>query len=363
MKLRHFAYTLPLAAILASCGDSKKEKETGSTAAITVSIAKAGIIADNNLLQVSGQLVANQSAAISTRIMGYITQMPVKIGDNVKAGQLLFAVKSTDIQAKDGQVAASIAQAEAALVNAKKDYDRFVILRQQNSATDKELENVTLQYRAAQAQVQAAHQMRNEVNANLAYANVTAPFSGTITQKMMEAGSMASPGMPVLMLESSGTLQANILLTDEQVALVHKGLEVTVLATPNDASKNNITVQGKIAEISQSSVGTGGQYLAKIDLRSHEGLLSGMYVHVEIPVNGKNITTAGPVRIPVQSLVKQGDLTGVYTIAAGNKALLRWLRTGAVNNGQVEVLAGLSNGETYISDSDSRLYNGATVKY
>jgi len=363
MKLRKFIYALPLTAILTSCGGSNKEKETGPTTAITVSIAKAGISVDNNLMDVSGQLVASQSAAISTRIMGYITQLPVKIGDNVKAGQLLFAVKSTDIQAKDGQVAAAIAQAEAALANAKKDYERFVVLRQQNSATDKELENVTLQYRAMQAQVQAAHQMRNEVNANLAYANVTAPFSGTITQKLMEAGSLASPGMPVLMLESSGALQANIMLTDEQVQLVRKGMSVTVQATVSDAAQSTKTVAGKIVEISQSSVGTGGQYLVKIDLSSHEGLLSGMYIHVQIPVNGKNIHTEGPIRIPVQSLVKQGDLTGVYTIVADNKALLRWLRTGAVSNGQIEVLSGLSNGETYISQSNSRLYNGATVKY
>lgn len=359
MQLKNILYLIPAGMLLASCGGGNNHNEIASSAPVQVTIAQATRSADGSGIYISGQLASVHSAAISTRMMGYITRMNVKIGDNVRAGQLLFSIKASDIQAKDAQVAANIVAADAALANAKKDYERFKILHQQNSATDKELENVTLQYKAAEAQAQASRQMRNEVNASMDYANVAAPFSGTITQKMMDAGSLASPGMPVLMLESAGALQAIATVTEEQIKYIRSGMNVTIAV---DADGK--TTGGTISQISRSSVGTGGQYLIKINLDNSKDLLSGMYVHIRIPVdaNAGNIVSE-VVRIPEESLVKQGDLTGVYTIGANNTATLRWLRIGKAAGGQVEILSGLAAGEKYISRADSRLWNGANIKF
>jgi RND family efflux transporter MFP subunit len=253
---------------------------------------------------------------------------------------------------------ANIAAADAALANAKKDMERFKILHAQNSATDKELENVTLQYKAALAQSDAAHQMRSEVNANMTYADVTAPFNGTVTQKMMDAGSLASPGMPILMLESAGALQATASVTEDRIKYIHPGMHVNITS---DADSK--TINGTVAEISRSSVATGGQYLIKINPANSEGLLAGMYVHISIPVAINNDIRDATVRVPLSSLITQGDLTGVYTISSNNKALLRWLRTGRTNGSEIEVLSGLATGEKYIKESNGRLWNGAAVQY
>lgn len=357
--MKHIKYLFPILA-LAACGSSDDDHTAvvkDTAAALHVTIAQAGNTSTGSNINISGQLVSEHSAAISTRMMGYITKMNVNIGDNVHSGQLLFSVKSTDIQAKGGQVSANIAAADAALANAQKDYERFKTLHAQNSATDKELENMALQYKAAAAQAQAARQMRNEVNANMPYANVTAPFSGTVTQKMMDAGGLASPGMPVLMLESSGALQATASVTENQIRYVHQGMRVTV---STDADGKNIA--GTVAQISRSSIATGGQYLIKINLDNSQGLLSGMYVHINIPVSGTvAVGESATVTIPQESLVTQGELVGVYTVSEDKKALLRWLRTGSNAKGQVEVLSGLSNGEKYISKADSRLWNGVRI--
>ncbi|MCC6286362.1 MAG: efflux RND transporter periplasmic adaptor subunit [Chitinophagaceae bacterium] len=361
MNLKNIFFLIPAIGMFFSCGSKENNKVAinNNSEAIAVKVAKAGQSANGAMISVSGQLASEHSAAVSTRMMGYITKMNVKIGDNVRAGQLLFSVQSADIQAKSGQVSANIAAADAALANAKKDYERFKILHQQNSATDKELENMALQYKAAESQAQAAKQMRNEVNANMAYANVTAPFSGTITQKLMDAGNLASPGMPVVMLESTGALQAVATVTEEQIKYIRNG--IAVLLTTDAGSK---TVTGTISQVSRSSVGTGGQYLVKINLASEKDLLSGMYVHINIPVNdNSNSNISQNVWIPEESLVKQGDLTGIYTIGDKNTAILRWLRIGKSSGAQVEVLSGLAVGEAYISSATSRLWNGATVKF
>ena len=65
--------------------------------------------------------------------------------------------------------------------------------------------------------------------------------------------------------------------------------------------------------------------------------------------------------MPKSALVKQGQLTGVYTIGNGNVALLRWLRIGKTFGDQVEVLSGLSKDEQFIISAEGKLYNGAKV--
>jgi len=347
--------------ILLSCG-TKGNQRAGEQVigeAVPVTVVKAALSEGGEAISISGQLVSERSAAISTRIMGYITKISVEIGDNVRTGQTLFSVQSADIQAKGGQVSASIAAADAALANAKRDYERFKILHQQNSATDKELENMTLQYEAAEAQAQAARQMRNEINANMAYANVTAPFNGVITQKLMDAGNLASPGMPVLMMEGNGSLQAAATVTENQIRHIRSGMRVSVTADVDGKA-----VDGIIGQVSGSSVATGGKYLIKVNLQNTNGLLSGMYVHILIPVGGDaGSSVQGSVWIPKESLVQQGDLVGIYTVGANNTATLRWLRTGRSTDSKIEVLSGLAAGEEYIGSADSRLWNGAKIEF
>jgi RND family efflux transporter MFP subunit len=359
MQLKNILYILPVAALFTACGSSPANTilEKDTTAPVPVTLAVAGASADNALVEMSGQMVSSHAAAISTRMMGYITKMNVGIGDNVHAGQLLFSIQSTDIKAKDAQVAANIAAADAALANAKKDLERFKILHAQNSATDRELENVTLQYKATLAQSDATHQMRSEVNANMAYADVKAPFNGTVTQKMMDAGSLASPGMPILMLESAGALQATASVTEDRIKYIHLGMHVNITSDADG------TIDGTVSEISRSSVATGGQYLIKINPTNSEGFLAGMYIRISIPVTTNNDITNEVIRIPLSSLVTQGDLTGVYTISNKNKALLRWLRTGRTTGSEIEVLSGLATGEKYIKEANGRIWNGAAVKY
>lgn len=345
--------------LFASCSSNDTEQHAFSSEPVMVTLANATGNGNSNTIAASGQVEAVQSAMISTRMMGVITNINVNIGDHVTKGQVLFTIHAADIQAKGGQVAASIAQAEAALANAKKDFDRFTALYKQNSATAKELDNVTLQYKAAQAQLDAARQMRNEVNANMEYARVTAPFSGVITQKMMDAGNMASPGMPVLAMEQPGDLQVTTTVSETEIGNIQTGNIATIHVSA--AGKD---IQGKVARISRSSVTSGGQYVVKLSIAQADAkdVLSGMYATVNfqsvLPAPGNS----GEITVPAKALVHQNELTGIYTVSSANTALLRWVRTGKTYGDRVAILSGLDATEQFITQADSRLYNGAPVK-
>ena len=208
--------------------------------------------------------------------MGFITSIKVKAGDQVKKGQLLATISNADIQAKKAQAQAMVSEAEAALKDAQKDYERFAELYKQNSASSKEFENATLHYNSIKAKAEAAQQMQNEAEAMLAYTNLTAPFSGIITQKNIDAGSMANPGMPILMMEQAGNYQVKASVSESDIANVKEGADAEVVI-----KSTGKVIKGKVTEVSPSSQFSGGQYMIKVNIPEQEkaGLYSGMYVN------------------------------------------------------------------------------------
>lgn len=358
---RYIYSTLILGAItLQSCSSDQEKSAVNTDAPVSVTVHKSATASNGAFITASGRLVAKNSVNISTRMMGYITSMKAEVGQNVQAGQLLVSINATDIQAKGGQASAQISQAQANYNLAKKDYERFQNLYKSQSASQKELDDMRARYEMASAGLQAAQQMKNEVNAQYRYTNVTAPISGTITAKFAEQGDMASPGMPLLTIESPSSLQAQVLVSEQNITMISNGMPVDVTL-----KSMNRTVSGTVSEISKSATNTGGQYMVKINIHNASDLLPGMFVNVQFPfkTSGKiNQDFNETMMIPTTALVENGQLTGVYVVSSQNTAVLRWIRIGKTLGDQVEVLSGLKSKETYIVSSTGKLYNGAKVQ-
>jgi RND family efflux transporter MFP subunit len=346
---------------LSACSSDKKGSAIGNTdSPVLVTVASpsdAGPMGIN----LSGQIEASQISNISTRVMGYITSIKVKVGDPVNKGQLLASISNQDIIAKRAQVDAMITEAQAAVNSAQKDFERFTILYKQQSATAKELDNVTLQYESAKSRLEGAKQMRNEINASLGYTSLTAPFSGIVTQKYADAGSMANPGMPLLTIEQSGSYQVSASVPENIIAAIHQGAEAMVTIKSLDK-----TIKGNVTQINPSSAFTGGQYIIKVSISTADkkGLYAGMYATVSIPAKTVNPATVSStaVLVPVTSIEHQDQLTGLYTIASNNTALLRWVRLGKTFGDKVEVLSGLEKNEQFVVSAAGKLYNGIPIK-
>jgi RND family efflux transporter MFP subunit len=352
---------LSLSAILfISCGKDKKEL-TNTEAPIVVKVS--GISADNQseFVTASGKIEAENSANVSTRMMGYVTKINVKVGQKVNAGQLLVSINNTDLQAKKAQVDASILQATAGYNNAKKDYERFVALFAQQSASQKELDDMTSRYEMAKASLEGAKQMRNEVMAQFNYSNITAPFSGVVTNTFVKEGDMANPGMPLVSIEGTNQMQVTAMVSESDITAIQNGMKAKVLV-----KSTNEEFSGTVTEVSSSAKNTGGQYLVKLNLsKIDKKVLAGMFVNVQFPILNKTKETTNStdkVVVPESALVHQGQLTGIYTIGNENTAILRWLRIGKSFGNQVEVLSGLNSNEQYIVSAEGKLYNGAKVK-
>lgn len=342
---------------LQACSGKKEDKQTINEPAVEVTVTSPSQQLSNGI-NASGQLEANQTAAISTRVMGRITSLSVKVGDHVNKGQVLATVSDEDFKAKRAQTQAMIAEAEAALNAAQKDVDRFTALYKQQSATAKELDNVMLQYNSVKAKMEAAKQMRNEVNAMMAYTTLTAPFSGIVTQKNAEAGSIANPGMPLLMIEQSGNLQVSATVAENDINKIKLGDAATV-----NIKSTNKNFVAKVTQINPSSQFSGGQYVIKLSIpdNAKQGLYAGMYVNVNMETKEKATVQSDAVLIPASSIVYKDELTGIYTVSSSNTALLRWVQLGKTYGDKVEVLSGLNKNESFIASANGKLFNGAKV--
>lgn len=354
MKIKYTIAILVLTLLITSCGSDEKKINAGD-APIAVKVNAVNDNLNTPFLTASGSIQAVNSANLSTRMMGFVTNVPVNIGDKVKKGQLLVAINNSDLQAKLSQVNAGISEANAAFINAEKDYNRYKNLFSENSATQKELDDMTANYNMAKARLEGAKQMKNEVESQFAYANIRAPFDGVITGKFIKNGDMANPGMPLVSLETPGNFEVMARVPESEISKIKLGITVSVLV-----KSINETVHGKVTEVSSSASNTGGQYLVKIALdKTDVQIFSGMFVTVQFPIEAQNKTDM--VLIPTEAIVKSGQLSGVYTVSESDTAILRWLRLGKTFGDQVEVLSGLSATENYIISADGKLYNGVNI--
>ncbi|MFD2519214.1 efflux RND transporter periplasmic adaptor subunit [Salinimicrobium flavum] len=358
--MKRTIYTLAITALglfATSCGSDDKKQAVNDAPAISVRVETPSGAGDR-FLTASGKIEAVNSANLSTRMMGFINDIHVNVGDKVNKGQLLVSINNTDLQAKRAQVNAGITEAEAAFNNAKKDYERFKALYEQESASQKEMDDQTARFKMAQARLEAAKQMKNEVNSQFAYVNIRAPFSGVITNKFAEEGTMANPGQPLLSLEAPGKFEVTARVPESDISQVENGTKVDVMVKSIDKS-----LPGTVTEVSSSARNTGGQYMVKVVLDDTEDveIFSGMYATVRFPVEKSEETMNSSVMIPQEAIISRGDLKGIYTVSQQNTAMLRWLRLGRTYGDRVEVLSGLNSDEPYIVSADGKLFNGAKV--
>ena len=349
---------LALLGSLSSCSNQAEQKKV-ELPAISATIGQTAGSNQGKYVTASGKIEAENSAMISTRLMGFVTDITVKTGQKVSQGQLLARISSNDLAAKKAQAEAGIAQANAGYNNARKDYERFEALFAQKSASQKELDDMSTRMEMAKAGLEAAKQMRNEVMAQFSYSNITAPFSGVITGTFMKKGDMANPGMPIISMEGASKLQAVVMVSESEILNIKNGIQadVTIKSTQK-------TIKGRVAEMSSSAQNTGGQYIVKINLDEPAQILSGMFVQAVFPIERSASAEAATsmTLIPKEAIIEEGQLKGIYVLNDQNIALLRWVRLGKTYGNDVEVLSGLSENEKYVLKADGRLFNGVQIK-
>lgn len=342
---------------LFACGDDTKSQKADEK---PISVKTQTVVTTKGSdLSFSGEVNASQSSTLKTRHAGYVNNIMVEVGDEVRKNQTLIQIDSDELNAKRQQAIAGVNQAQKNFEIAEKDLKRYERLRASNSVSEKELEQMEMQYKSAQSGLESAKQQLNQVEAMMSYTKIKAPFGGIISNKMIQEGDMAMPGLPLLSISSSDKLEVKSNVSEAQVTQLSKNQSVKI-----QIPSLGETFEGKISEISNSSIGNGSQYFVKSVFNNlPENVLSGMYAQIlaENTLSKSNLELQS-LFIPQSALVEKNGLQGVYVVGKSNTALLRWLKIGNKSGENIEVLSGLKAGDKIIINAKGKIYNGKPIK-
>jgi multidrug efflux pump subunit AcrA (membrane-fusion protein) len=365
----------------ASCAPRPPQTANDSTA-VTVAVSRVNASDVASSFEAGGIVRARATAVIASRMMAPITQVHVNPGDHVRRGTVLVTLDARDIQANQERAeAASLSAAEAAhaaeadvrgaestLTLARATHGRMAALQARQSATAQELDQAVAalaaaeaQRASAQARLAAANASRNAAQASVesatvtaTYAVLTAPFNGLVTERRADPGSMATPGMPVLILEDPATYRLEVQLDEARAALVQIGATVSV-RLDNPPGDGDAATGGRVTEIARVDPASHA-FLVKIDLRASGSVRSGLFGRARFSGPARHALT-----MPTSALINRGQLTFVYMVDAQGRARLRPISVGADDHGRTEVLAGLREGEAIVTNPSPALTDGDRV--
>lgn len=335
-------------------GCGAKEEQSVPEATVKVKVAKVSLEAAPEVHSFSGKVLSSHTINLSTKLLGRIDFLSVEEGEKVKAGQTLVRVSSEGLQAKRTSIQANQQEAEANFRKVRKDFHRIETLYQKKSATEKELDEISYALEASKAKVTSLKNAMKEVDELLTYAHIRSPFDGYVTRKFMDKGDLATPGMPMLMIESFQELKVVAKIPEHQLKRITVNDEVEI-----EIGSLDKWFTGTVTQLNPSSVAGNLQFEATIKLpkEANDEVKTGMYARVKV-----TSTQGKKIMIPRKAIVRQGQLNGIYTVNSQGKTTLRWLRLGKEFGNKVEVLSGLQPGEHYIAASEDKLEDGLTVQ-
>ncbi|WP_034642180.1 efflux RND transporter periplasmic adaptor subunit [Chitinilyticum aquatile] len=315
-----------------------------STSSLAGGLATVAVASSNGGQEWSadGVVEAVQQSQLSAQVAGRIIALPVKAGDQVKAGQILVRIDNT---AAGQQATASRAQVEAAqaqLAAAKSEYQRQQQLFAKQYISQAALDTAAASYRAAQANANAMIAQAGAAQTQSGFYTITAPYDGVVTSVFIEAGDMAMPGRLLVTVYRPDAMRVSVTLPQELVQRVNKDARAIVLLNGRSIEAGMLTVLP--AADPQSHTVTLRLPLPSLT----PAPLPGQFARVQLPVSGA--AEQGRLYVPASSVVRRNELTLVYVVDAAGKPLLRLVRPGPLRDGLVEIRAGLRAGERVALD-------------
>jgi RND family efflux transporter MFP subunit len=373
-------FTLSLI-MLTACGDSHDASHDAARDAVQAPVLTASETLQPLYHEAAGTIQARTAGTISAKLMGAVLEVHVKEGDRVNTGDLLVSIDTRQVSAQLEQAKAAVSEArqaaaaaeaarEAAQANADlagATFERYEKLLTDDSVSQQEYDEVATRNRQAQSSLTQADEMakaaRHRVRqarsglsaASVSHADATvqAPFDGTVVSKMIEAGDLASPGKPLLTLESTGGFEMAVDLPETLFKSVSLKQKVTIRVS----ALQDLAIEGRVSAISPSADARSRSFLVKVDLPDTAPVHAGMFARAGFPVGEEHL-----ILVPAGAVLHQGHLTGVFILDDENIARFRLIRTGRELKEGVEVLSGLKSGTRFVGDPPPTLTDGTPVE-
>jgi len=290
------------------------------------------------LTEITGTIRPLRRAALAAKVMGTIDDLPVVLGQRVAAGDVLVKISAAEITAR-------VTQARSGLNAVRRDLERERDLLTKSASTADMVRGLEDRFAGAQAVLREAEVM-------LGYATLRAPFAGVVARKFVDAGDLASPGVPLIELEGTEAFQVEVAVPGSLAEKLNLGatLDIVVPAA-------GLAFTAALAELSSAADPGARSVLARFTVPAGTGVRSGQFARILLP--------GAPVRsvfVPAAALAPLGQMERIFVVSQNNRAVLRIVKSGATVSGRTEILSGLDDGERVIVAPPAGLREGQVLE-
>jgi RND family efflux transporter MFP subunit len=365
--------------LLTSCG-SEPSRRAAQPQTPPVAVQVAAVTSQDwpTSYEATGTVRARTTATVSSKVMGYVQQVSVQVGDRVRQGQALITLDARDLdvnlrraEAGGAEVQSAIPELENATAAAKANLDlaqttfnRMKELAGKKSISNQEMDEASARLKAAEANYEMMRSRRAQITSKAAvveqevraagimrdYARLAAPFSGVVITRTVEPGNLATPGAPLLTIEQDGLYRLEASVDESKLASVRVGQAVEAVL---EADRK---LSARVSEIVPSVDAASRTYIVKLDLPATPNLRTGMFGRAIFPLGVQKV-----VAVPLAALTERGQLQSVFVVDDG-VAHTRLVTTGRRTGNAVEVLSGLTAGEKVVLPVPVGLQDGARVE-
>lgn len=319
-----------------------------------------------------GTVRSRTVVAVSAQVSARVVTVTKRAGAAVEVNEPLVTLDDRELVARKAQAAQAVeagnaakkraeqskAQADARLTQAASRHERTQRLLASKTITPEAAETAEADWlaakasvaetdaaiAAAEAQIEQAKQVVAEAEVALGHARIQSPIRGVVSERHVEPGDLALPGRTLLVVLDPRATRLEAQVREALIARIATGqtLDVVVPAANSKAG-------GMVAEIVPSADPLSRTFTVRVDFGPLEGVHPGMFGRLSIPAGTREV-----VRVPAAAVARVGQLETVV-VKTGDRWERRLVTTGALGaDGSIEVLSGLSGGETVGLPSETR---------
>jgi membrane fusion protein, multidrug efflux system len=323
---------------------------------MTVEVAKVSRGNISAYITVVGNLIGQATVDVAPKAGGRLRSVNVKLGDQVRRGQVIAKIDDQELLEQVNQAEASHQVAEAgvrrsdadlslALTNverARNLYGRQLLPKQQLDDAEARYTSAVAQLDLSRAQVAQSASRLRELRINLANTTVVSPTDGFVSQRLVDPGAWVSQNAPVVVVVDISSLRLVANVVEKDLKSVNSGDKavVEVDAFPGENFNGHIA---RVSPILDPATRTAAMEI-EIPNRTYR-LKPGMYAKVTLEVE----TRTNVLTVPKVALIDSGGGRGVYQPNDDGRAEFKAVKVGLEDSEKAEVLEGLSEGEIVVS--------------
>ncbi len=311
-------------------------------------------------LTLPATLYAMQETTIYARTNGYLKRWLVDIGDQVKMGRVLAEIEAPEVDREMDQARASRAQVRANLDLAKITAERYAALLKEEAVSPQEVDEKQGVYAARSADYAAAEANLRRLEQVKSFQRVIAPFSGTITARNVEVGSLVQAGSAsssgwLFKLAQTETIRVHVAVPQSSMRLIKPGMTVDLVVP----ELGDHAFPAKVMRNAGAFDAATRTMIVEMHVPNRGGpLLPGMYAQAKL-----NLVNPQPnLQVPINALMVGGEGARVATVDANGVIQIKPVKIGRDLGKEVEIVAGLTENDRVINNPRDSLVNGLKVR-